>query len=66
MIYAVAESTFKSFKAEFVYQEIFDSLDQLKLGLFDYVNWYNNIRLHSSLGYLPPSIYKHLHLKKVV
>jgi len=63
---AVAEATFKTFKVEFVYPQVFDSLNQLKLELFDYVNWYNNIRLHSSLGYLPPTAYKILHLKKVV
>ena len=63
---AVAEATYKTFKVEFVYQNVFESLDELKLELFDYVNWYNNIRLHSSLGYLPPSVYKFLHLKKVV
>tara|TARA_Y100001933_G_scaffold129539_1_gene129186 strand:+ start:527 stop:1327 length:801 start_codon:yes stop_codon:yes gene_type:complete len=63
---AVAEATFKSFKVEFVYQHVFENLDELRLELFDYVNWYNNIRLHSSLGYLPPTTYKYLHLKKVV
>ncbi|EOT30712.1 hypothetical protein OMQ_00416 [Enterococcus saccharolyticus subsp. saccharolyticus ATCC 43076] len=35
---AVAESTYKSFKAEFVYPNTFDTLNQLKLQLFDYVN----------------------------
>ena len=63
---AVAEALFKTFKKEFVYPNVFESLDQLKLELFDYVNWYNNKRLHSSLGYLPPATYKFLHLKKVV
>jgi len=43
---AVAEATFKSFKKEFVYQYVFEDLDHLKRELFDYVNWYNNIRLH--------------------
>ncbi|MCH4891314.1 IS3 family transposase [Acidaminobacter sp. JC074] len=63
---AVAEATFKSFKKEFVYQYVFEDLNQLKRELFDYVNWYNNIRLHSSLGYLSPTTYKFLHLKKTV
>lgn len=63
---AVAESTFKSFKKEFVYREIFESIDHLKLELFDFVNWYNNHRLHSSLGYMSPVDYKYLHLKKIV
>ncbi|MGM8141891.1 transposase, partial [Enterococcus italicus] len=38
---AVAESTYKSFKAAFVYPNTFDTLNQLKLQLFDYVNWWN-------------------------
>jgi len=63
---AVAESTFKTFKIEFIYQHSFESLEELKLELFDYVNWYNNIRLHSSLGYVPPATYKLLHLNKIV
>ncbi len=63
---AVAEATFKTLKVEFVYPQVFESLKQLKLELFDYVHWYNNIRLHSSLGYLPPVTYKFLHLKNIV
>jgi len=63
---AVAEATFKTFKKEFVYQEVLDSMEHLKLELFDYVNWYNKHRLHSSLGYMSPVDYKYLHLKKVV
>lgn len=51
---AVAESTFKSFKAEFVYRRIFTSIEQLKLELADYVHWFNSIRLHGTLGYLSP------------
>ena len=63
---AVAEATFKTFKKEFVYPEVFDSIEHLKLELFDYINWYNNHRLHSSLGYMSPVDYKNLHLKKIV
>lgn len=55
---AVAEATFKVFKTEFVYPNIFDTLEQLKLELFDYVHWYNRIRIHSSLDYMTPIEYK--------
>ncbi len=51
---AVAEATYKILKTEFVNQMIFNSLDDLKLLLADYVNWYNNIRLHGSINYMPP------------
>ncbi|WP_408020250.1 IS3 family transposase [Spiroplasma chrysopicola] len=26
--------------------------------MFDYVNWYNNVRIHSKLNYLTPIEYK--------
>ncbi|AVP35546.1 IS3 family transposase [Staphylococcus felis] len=55
---AVAESTFKALKTEFIKQYDFKSINHLKLELFDYVNWYNNIRPHSALNYLTPKAYK--------
>jgi transposase InsO family protein len=55
---AVAESTFKIFKAEFVYGRNFESLGRLKIELADYINWFNNFRIHSSLGYLSPKEFK--------
>lgn len=51
---AVIEATNKTLKIEFVYQHEFTSLEELRLLLFDYIYWYNNIRLHSSLGYRTP------------
>lgn len=63
---AVAEATFKLIKTEFVKGYVFQSLDELKLELSDYVHWFNNHRIHSSLGYLSPNEYKSNHLKKVV
>lgn len=55
---AVAEATYKIIKTEFAFNRIFSSLEELELELFDYVNWYNNIRIHGSLGYLTPTQYK--------
>lgn len=63
---AVAEATFKIFKTEFVNPNTFDSLDHLKLELSDYVNWYNNFRIHSTLDYLTPVEFRNLDLKKIV
>jgi putative transposase len=63
---AVAEAAFKVFKTEFIYQNVFASLDELKVGLAAYVHWYNNIRIHSSLGYLTPVEYRLSDLKKTV
>jgi len=63
---AVAEAAFKVIKTEFIWNETFDSLGELKLKLWDYVNWYNNHRLHSSLDYQTPVSYRENALKKVV
>ncbi|HLS67456.1 MAG TPA: IS3 family transposase, partial [Pseudogracilibacillus sp.] len=58
---AVAEATFKSIKTEFVNGVVFSSQEELELELFDYVNWFNNIRIHESLDYLTPREYKLQH-----
>lgn len=55
---AVAESMYNTLKTEFVFEESFCDLEDLELRLFNYVNWYNNIRLHGTLGYQTPSEYK--------
>ena len=55
---AVAEATFKVIKTEFIYQNKFKNLLELEIGLMDYVNWYNNIRLHGSLNYMTPVGYR--------
>lgn len=59
---ACAESLFRTAKIEFVKNRIFKSLDQVKIELFQFVWWYNQKRLHSSLGYLSPITYKKLSL----
>jgi len=63
---AVAEATFKIFKTEFAKNYYFETLEQLEFMLTDYVHWFNNIRIHSTLGYLSPKQYKEHNLKKVV
>jgi len=56
---AVAESMFNIIKTEFLFGREFVDLPEFKLLWFDYINrqiavWYNNIRIHGSLGYLTP------------
>ncbi|MGF9801087.1 IS3 family transposase [Brevibacillus agri] len=63
---AVAEATFKLIKAEFVKNRKFESLSQLKQELGTYVKWFNEARIHSTLGYLSPLAYKEKALKKSV
>ena len=63
---AVAEATFKVIKTEFVWNETFHTLEELKLKVWDYIHWYNHCRIHSSLGYQTPVQYRKNNLKKVV
>lgn len=55
---AVAEATYKIIKTEFTYNKSFKNLEELNLELFDYVNWYNNVRIHGSLNYMTPVEYR--------
>jgi len=57
---AVSEATNKKIKTEFIYQNEFETLEDLELGLAEYVYWYNNLRIHGSLDYLTPVEYKKL------
>ena len=45
---------FKTIKHEWLYRFKFQSYQQLYESIEDYINWYNNKRLHSSLDYLTP------------
>ena len=52
---AVAESGFKTIKTECLHRYTFDTLEQARWVLFDYIDgWYNTLRIHTSLGGLSP------------
>lgn len=52
---AVAESFFHTLKTEHVYQNKFDTREEAKRSLFEYIEvFYNRQRAHSFLGYLSP------------
>ena len=59
---AVAEAMYKVFKTEFAFNRTFNSFEELELELFDYVNWFNNIRIHGSLNYMTPVEYRQVSL----
>ena len=52
------ESFFHSLKTEWLYGMTFHTDSGLRAALFDYVRFYNQQRLHSSLGYLPPVVFE--------
>jgi len=62
---AVAESFFRSLKTELIYHvDLIDEAHARK-ALFEYIEiFYNNQRLHASLGYVPPSEFETVKLKK--
>lgn len=51
---AVDESTNRILKAELVHRETFGTTRELRAKLSDYVHWYNNFRIHSTLGCMSP------------
>ena len=57
---AVSEAANKITKIEFIYQNKFETLEELQLGLAEYIYWYNNLRIHGSLCYLTPVEYRGL------
>jgi transposase InsO family protein len=63
----VAESFFKSLKAEVIYPYRFTTRNQAKLAVFQYIEaWYNQNRRHSALGELTIKEFeKCKHLKQV-
>ena len=63
---AVSEATNKILKTEFIYQNNFESLEQLQLELAEYVYWYNNIRIHGSLDYVSPIEYRENNAEKLL
>ena len=62
---AVSEAVNKIMKTEFIYQNKFETLDELQLELAEYIYWYNNLRIHGSLAYLTPVEYRELNPLKL-
>jgi len=62
---AVAESFFKTLKAEWTNGHKYQTIKQAALSVFEYIEgWYNLKRKHSALGYLSPTEYEQLLLTK--
>jgi putative transposase len=64
---AVAESFFKTLKAECVYQNKFIDKQQAAVIVFEYIEtWYNRKRQHSALGYMSPTEFEEILNKQKV
>jgi putative transposase len=55
---ALAESFVDSFKTELISDRVWRTRSQLELSVVEYVGWFNNRRLHESLGDVPPAEYE--------
>jgi putative transposase len=51
---ALAESFVDSFKTELIADRVWRTHTQLEFATVEYVAWFNHVRLHSSLGDIPP------------
>jgi len=52
---ALAESFVDSFKTELIADRVWRTRSQLELAIVEYVAWFNNTRLHQTLGDRPPA-----------
>jgi putative transposase len=41
-------------KIESDYSDNFETINKARAAIFDWINWYNNERIHSSIGYISP------------
>jgi putative transposase len=61
---AMAESFVDSFKTELIADRVWRTRSQLELAVVEYVGWFNDARLHESLGDLPPAEFEALYAAK--
>lgn len=62
---ACAESFFGSLKNEHVGDKIYESFDDARKDIFNYIEmFYNRKRRHASLGYVSPVVYEEMHEMK--
>ena len=61
---ATAESFVDSFKTELIRDRVWRTRTQLELAVVEYVAWFNNERLHTSLGGVPPAEFEKHHARR--
>jgi putative transposase len=61
---ATAESFVDSFKTELIRDRVWRTRTQLELAIVEYVAWFNNERLHTSLAGIPPAEFEQQHARR--
>jgi transposase InsO family protein len=61
---AMAESFVDTFKTELIADRVWRSRTQLELAVVEYVAWFNNERLHESLGDVSPAEFEDLYVRR--
>jgi putative transposase len=63
---AMAESFVDTFKTELIADRVWRTRTQLELAIVEWVAWFNDERLHESLGDLPPAEFESLYATRYV
>lgn len=59
------ERFFRTLKEEEIWPNIYDTVDEAKRAIADFIHYYNENREHSSLGYMTPAEFSRLTLEKL-
>jgi putative transposase len=62
---ALAESFVDSFKTGLIADRVWRLRSQLELAVVEYISWFNNDRIHESLGDIPPAEFEQLHRDRI-
>jgi len=60
----MAESFVDIFKTELLSDRVWRTRSQLELAVVEYVSWFNNERLHESLGDVSPAEFEDLYVQQ--
>ena len=61
----MAESLWASLKKELVYRTVFNTREEARSEIFDWIQWYNRNRTHSSIGDISPIRFEESAMLKV-
>ena len=62
---ALAESWVDSLKTELIADRVWRTRSHLEIAIVEYIGWFNHVRLHSSLSYLPPAEFEQRYLEQL-